>query len=165
MVQAAPRAPRATIPATPDADLWAPGAGNGREPDAREPGHGSNVDLGVECEEIKAELRRLSRLLDAARGAVAAASCEIPDIRRDLREQRDLAWRALDSQGSVLARHGVTVARERVAAQCRELTHQLETAEALEARGRHDCEVIGKQISATQTLANLWIKQWDEEKR
>jgi hypothetical protein len=126
-------------------------------------GHGSNVDLGAEAEEIKAELRRLSALMEDARATLAAASREIPGIRRDLAEQRDAAWRGLDAMGTVLARHGVTVARERVAADTRELRAQLDTAEEQRARGLAAVDSIKSQISATQTLANMWLRQWDEE--
>ncbi len=126
-------------------------------------GHGSNVDLGVEAEEIKAELRRLSALMEDARATLAAASRELPGLRHDLAEQRDAAWRGLDGMGTVLARHGVTVARERVAAETRGLRLDLDKAEEQRARGLAAVDSIGKQISATQTLANMWLRQWDEE--
>jgi hypothetical protein len=124
---------------------------------------GSSVDLGVEVEEVKQRLRDYAGMNDAALAVLRDADSEIPRLRRELAEAEGRAWAAQEGAGTTLARHGVTVARARVAAACAAHAERLERAEELRERGKQLLRGIETSVSATQTLAGFVRAQWDQD--
>lgn len=128
-------------------------------PSEYEPGEGSNVDLGDDYATLARDLRNLPHRLDQALAVVAKAVMEIPELKRQHREE----------EGAAILRHvlkhGPLVAKKLAECECREVLFALETAEAERDVAKAALGAIETQISAAQTRARMWLAQFDEDRR
>jgi hypothetical protein len=125
-------------------------------------GQGSNVDLGVEAEEIRRALWVAHAALDAIQGAAVKADEEAAAVREQLREEADACWRS-PSVAAVHSRYGVTVAKARVEALCRIRLRELEEVKALQERCRAAQRAVEVQASIAQSLAKMWLAQYEQD--